>query len=98
LATLGLSRRVVMTVPNFMMALAVVSETDMIAALPERIVANHAARFDIVTVKAPLALPRFNIRAITPKVALMDAGLAWLFDTLARTITEAAEVTLSCRQ
>jgi DNA-binding transcriptional LysR family regulator len=81
LATLGLSRRVVMTVPNFMMALAVVAETDVIAALPERIVASHAARFDIVTVKAPL----------------MDAGLAWLFDTLVRTITEAAEVTLSDR-
>ena len=86
-----------MTVPNFMMALAVVAETDMIAALPERIVASHAAHFDIVTVKAPLAFRRFDIRAITPKVALMDAGLAWLFDTLAQTITQAAELTLSDR-
>ena len=67
-------------VPNFMMALAIVSETDFVTALPRRFAAVHAARFGVVSVEAPLRLPRFQIRAITQKVALADAGLAWLFE------------------
>jgi DNA-binding transcriptional LysR family regulator len=64
------------------MALAIVSETDMIAALPRQLVAMHAARFGVVSTQAPLPLPLFRIRAIAPKVAMMDAGLAWLFDAM----------------
>jgi DNA-binding transcriptional LysR family regulator len=90
LAKLGLSRRVVMTMPNFMMALPVIAESEMISALPERLVSAYADRFDIVAVTAPLALRRFDIRLIAPKVALMDAGLAWLFDVVERTVAEAS--------
>jgi hypothetical protein len=32
--------------------------------------------------EAPLPLGRFRLTAIAPKVAMMDAGLAWLFDRL----------------
>ena len=38
LAKRGLPRRVALTVPNFMMALALIAETDLIAALPRRLV------------------------------------------------------------
>ena len=82
LAKEGRSRRVALTVPNFMFALAAVAETDLIAALPKRFVAMHAPRFDVASVEAPLPLQRFWIRAIAPKAALMDAGVAWLFDLL----------------
>jgi len=37
-------RRIALTVPNFMFALAVIAETDFISALPRRFVAMHAAR------------------------------------------------------
>jgi DNA-binding transcriptional LysR family regulator len=82
LARQGLTRRVALTVPNFMLALAVIGGTDLVAALPRRLVAMHAARFGVTGVEAPLPLRRFQIRAIAPKVAMMDAGLAWLFDLL----------------
>jgi len=82
LARRGHSRRVALTVPNFMFALAVIAETDLISALPRRLVTLHGGRFGIVAVEAPLPLDRFRIRAITPKVALMDAGLVWLFGAL----------------
>jgi DNA-binding transcriptional LysR family regulator len=82
LAKHGRSRRVALTVPNFVMALAIISETDVIAALPRQLVAMHAARFGVVSTQAPLPLPLFQIRAIAPKVAMMDAGLAWLFETM----------------
>lgn len=89
LAREGLSRRVALTVPNFMMALAVVAETDMLAALPRRLVAKQAGRFGLISVEAPLRLPRYQIQAITPKAAMKDAGLAWLFDTLGGAAQEA---------
>lgn len=85
LAKLGLTRRVALTAPNFMLALALTAETDLIAALPERLVAMHAERFGLVRVVSPLPLRRFPIRAVTPKVAMMDAGLAWLFEMLGKT-------------
>ena len=40
LAAKGRSRRVALTVPNFMMALAIVSETDLVTALPRRFAAS----------------------------------------------------------
>jgi DNA-binding transcriptional LysR family regulator len=82
LARQGRSRRVALAVPNFLMALAVIAETDLLAALPRRLVVMHARRFGLASAKAPLPLRRFQIRTIAPKVALMDAGLAWLFETM----------------
>jgi DNA-binding transcriptional LysR family regulator len=83
LAKHGRSRRVAVTVPNFMFALAVIAETDLISALPRRFIAMHAARFGVVGLDAPLPLVNSRLNAITPKVAMMDAGLAWLFDRIA---------------
>jgi DNA-binding transcriptional LysR family regulator len=79
----GRSRRIALTVPNFMMALAIVAETDLIAALPRRLLAMQAARFGVVSTEAPLPLLRSRIRAVVPKVAMMDGGVAWLFQALA---------------
>jgi DNA-binding transcriptional LysR family regulator len=83
LAARGLSRRVAVTVPNFMLALALVAETDLLVALPGSFVAMHAARFGVTSVAPPLPFESFRIRAIAPKAAMMDAGIAWLFDRLA---------------
>lgn len=75
----GLSRRVALTVPNFAMGLATVSETDLISAMPRRYVAMYVKRFGLVSREIPVRLPVFAIRAIAPAVAMMDAGLAWMF-------------------
>ena len=82
LAEQGRARRIALTVPNFMFALAVVAETDLITALPRRFAALHARRFGVVRREAPLPLGRFRLTAVAPQVAMMDAGLAWLFDRL----------------
>ena len=83
LAGQGCRRRIALTVPNFMFALAMISETDLICALPRRFFALHGARFGVVAVEPPLPLGRFGLNAVAPKVAMMDVGLAWLFDLLA---------------
>jgi DNA-binding transcriptional LysR family regulator len=80
----GLSRRVVLAVPNFMLGLDVISKTDLISMLPKRFVAMHAERFGIAWAQAPLSIGLQPVLAVAPKVAMMDAGIAWLFDALAR--------------
>jgi DNA-binding transcriptional LysR family regulator len=82
LAKHGAARRVALTVPDFGSGLATIAETDLIAAMPRRFVAMHAARFGLVSRDVPFRLRPFSIRAAVPKVALMDVGLAWLFDLL----------------
>ena len=86
LAGLGLTRRVALTMPDFASALATVAETDLIAAMPRRFVAMHAARFAVVSREVPLSLRAFTIKAAVPKVALMDAGLAWLFNAMGEAV------------
>jgi DNA-binding transcriptional LysR family regulator len=87
LAKKGLARRVALTVPNFNFAISVLTETEMVSALPRRFVEIHGPRFNVVAVKAPLPLPRFSINMVLPKVAMMDAGLAWLVELLGRVRT-----------
>lgn len=82
LAQQGRTRRVALTVPNSMFALAAVAESDLVCALPRRFVAMHAARFGVVGVEPPLRLEGSRLNAVVPKAAMMDAGLTWLFDVL----------------
>jgi DNA-binding transcriptional LysR family regulator len=82
LAERSLERRVTLTAPNFMFALALLTETDLIAAIPRRLFDLHGKRFKLEAAKPPLPLPRFALNIVTPKPAMRDAGLAWLVQTL----------------
>jgi len=76
----GMRRRVALTVPNFMFALAVVADTNMIAALPRHFASMYASRFDVKLCELPFPAGKSELHAIVPKVALLDAGVAWLFE------------------
>lgn len=82
LAKQGRARRVALTVPNFMFALAVVAETDLLAALPKSFATIYAPRLSVAFIKAPLPLNPFRICSVVPKAALADAGLAWILHLL----------------
>ncbi|MCG5486945.1 MAG: LysR family transcriptional regulator [Sinorhizobium meliloti] len=82
LASRGLSRRVALAVPNFLLALDLLTKTELVCVLPKRFVEMHAARFAVGTAKLPLDLGASNIQAVVPKSALMDVGLVWLLDVL----------------
>lgn len=82
LAAMGRSRRVAATVPNFMLACALVAETDLITTLSKAFLARHGARFGVVGTQSPVPMRRFQARAVVPRVALTDAGLEWLFNLL----------------
>jgi DNA-binding transcriptional LysR family regulator len=82
LAEKGLSRRVVLSVPTFMLALAVLADTDLLAAVPNTLVLSHGERFGLRSVKAPLPRRSWKLHAVVPKVALADPSIAWLFATV----------------
>ncbi|MGE0799633.1 MAG: LysR family transcriptional regulator [Lautropia sp.] len=82
LARSGRSRRVAATVPNFMFALALVAQTDLICAIPRRFAGIYAARHAVAAVDSPVALGAFRLHLVVPEVALMDAGVAWLVERM----------------
>jgi DNA-binding transcriptional LysR family regulator len=82
LAERGLARRVVLTVPSFVMALAHLANSDLIASLPRHLVRHHGARFGLVAAELPLKRKPDPIQAITTKAALMDVGVSWLMEVM----------------
>jgi DNA-binding transcriptional LysR family regulator len=82
LAAQGRSRRVALTLPSFTMAPPVLADSDLIAALPSRFAAAVADRHGLAVTEFPLVGRTDALMAVTPRVALMDDGLAWLLDRL----------------
>ena len=87
LAEQGHSRRVTLTVPNFMMALAQLAESDLIATLPRHLVEQHATRFHLVARPMPFRWTTDSVRIVTSQAAMADAGVAWLFEVLTSCIS-----------
>jgi DNA-binding transcriptional LysR family regulator len=82
----GKQRKVALTVPTFMLALAVVARTDLLAAMPRKAGETYAKQFGVTLVEAPLELAQAPIRAIATAAAMRDPGIAWLFDVVARSV------------
>lgn len=80
LARQGRQRRVAITVPNFMLALALIAESDLIAALPRRLVAAQSKRLGLASAPLPVQRTPDPIQAVCSKASLQDAGVAWLFE------------------
>ena len=80
LAKRGLKRRIALTVPTFVMALAYLSSSDLIAALPRRLVASQAARFGLASAELPFKRKPDPIQAVATRAAMMDDGIAWLME------------------
>jgi len=78
LASRGLSRQVALTVPSFMWALTVLAETDLIGAVPRRLVERHGARAGLVAVEPPLPLRKDPVGVVAVKAAMSDPAIQWL--------------------
>jgi DNA-binding transcriptional LysR family regulator len=83
LAKRGLKRRIGVTVPSFMMALAHLPSSNLLAVLPRSLLRQYATRFGLIAAGLPLKRKADQIQAVATKAALMDAGVAWVVDTLA---------------
>lgn len=68
------------TVPNFMLALSLLANSDLVAAVPRNLVDVHGKRMGLRCVEAPIALHIPDpVYAIASRAALLDPGVAWLF-------------------
>jgi DNA-binding transcriptional LysR family regulator len=82
LRSVGRSRRIALTVPNFMFALAVIAETDMVAAVPRTFAAMYGPRHGVISREPPLRLGGFALNMVVSRALMRDAGIEWLFGTL----------------
>ena len=88
LARRGMVRRVALTVPNFMMALAQLSQCDLLAALPRRLVASEAERFGLASAELPFKRKPDRIQAIATRAAMLDDGVSWLMRALVASVPD----------
>jgi DNA-binding transcriptional LysR family regulator len=74
----GLERNVVLTVPHYLQALHVVSESDLIGVIPERLIRAYASILDLDALKVPLDVGTFEEYLLHPARSRDDAGCVWL--------------------
>ncbi|AGN87025.1 LysR family transcriptional regulator [Enterobacter sp. R4-368] len=75
LAARGLTRNVVLSVPHFLFMLDALARTDLVAVLPERLVATTGA---LQVVDPPLDLPGFDMLMLWHERLHRDPGHKWL--------------------
>jgi DNA-binding transcriptional LysR family regulator len=83
LEPMGLKRRVVAAMPQFLATFATVAETDLIVTVPAGLAADHAERFGLAVYELPLAMDPINVVILAAPGPVPDRGVAWLLDTMA---------------
>jgi len=69
-----------------------------VAAVPSRLAKAYARQFGVAIAAAPIPLARSPIRAIAPKAAMADSGVAWLFGVLETVTRGGRKAHLSMRR
>ncbi|MEX3958329.1 LysR family transcriptional regulator [Trinickia sp. EG282A] len=83
LAEVGLSRRVVLSVPHFLFVMSVIANTDLVAMLPERLVRNVNA---LEVVESPIEVPGFEISMLWHERAHRDRAHQWLRECIVQSV------------
>jgi DNA-binding transcriptional LysR family regulator len=78
LRTKNLTRPVALTVPGYIQALHVVSQTDLVAFVPRRLIAALSESLSLMTVTPPIDPGTDQQYMFHPTRAQVDAGSIWL--------------------
>jgi len=78
LRSIGIRRRVALTLPSFLAVPHVVARTDYIATVPGRFASWFARQLPLAVLKPPLALPSFEISLFWHERVHADAANLWL--------------------
>ena len=88
LATLGLERRIVLSLPQFLVAPFVVADTDLVATLASRVARRFAvASLGIAVHEPPIALPRWPLALMWHRRVDDHPATIWLRDRIAEVST-----------
>ena len=74
----NLSRQVALTVPGYIQALHVVSQTDLVAFVPRRLIAALSSPLSLLPVEPPIDPGIDKQFMFYPTRAQVDAGSIWL--------------------
>jgi DNA-binding transcriptional LysR family regulator len=88
-ARAGIPREVAMTVPSFTTAAAVVAETDLVATLPESLVAAQGTRLGVRPVNAPLPAHVVKISLCWHERTHADPAAQWFRGLVRRAVLAA---------
>jgi len=91
LEQLGLQRRVVMTVPHFLMAPHLVAGSDLLCVLPGRVARRLAEPLGLLLRPPPLPLPGFNLSMVWHPRLERAAAQAWLRQLVVQVASEEAD-------
>lgn len=83
LAQVGLSRKVVLSVPHFLFVKAVVAQTDLVAMLPERLVRNAP---ELTVVAPPIEVPGYAMTMLWHERVHRDPAHQWLREQIAAAV------------
>lgn len=83
LAELGVSRRVVLSVPHFLFMMSVVANTDLVAMVPARLARTFPG---VVTVKPPVDVPGYEMIMLWHKRNHRDPAHIWLREYIANCV------------
>lgn len=89
LAAEGVTRRIAVTTPHFMAALAAVAATDMVTTLSAALARRFAAAFDLVLHTPPFGDGRMQMTLVCSHIRASDPFLGW-FRSLVREVGLAA--------
>ncbi len=78
LADIGRERRVLLSLPGFLPALATVAAAGALVTLPSRVATQFATGFNLVTAKPPLVLPSFPVSVLWHRRNETDPRTQWL--------------------
>lgn len=78
LAERGLTRRIALRVPHFMVVPDIVQSTDLIATIPLSVVRHTSPRPLLKMVQLPIEVPRFEIKQFWHQRSHNDPGNRWL--------------------
>ena len=82
LAQRGLRRRVALSVPFFLSALAVLPATNAIATLPSAVVRDHAPAFGLGYCEPPISVRPFQVHAVRHVRDEKNSMISWIIDRL----------------
>lgn len=92
LANLGLSRRVFLTLPQFIMAPYAVAKADLVACLPARIALAKAQMLDLEIFDPPVEVPDFTVSLIWHGRDDAEPAHRWLRETVGDVVREVTDL------
>jgi DNA-binding transcriptional LysR family regulator len=80
LQNMGKTRRVVLSVPHFLFVSALVTQSDMVAMLPSRLIRNLSD--ELCAFEAPFEIPGYEMAMVWHERSHRDPGHRWLRDQI----------------